>query len=116
MTLTAIAYCLFTIFNSVRVVSYLPQIHRVACDTQGASCISYLTWTMWSAANASTSLYAFVNVGDVMLGLINLLNTVCCLTVIGLAMFKRRQFRRSGERWPTIDPRHTALPAPQLKL
>ncbi|WP_428667603.1 hypothetical protein [Reyranella sp.] len=116
MTLAAIAYFLFTFFNSVRVVSYLPQIHRVARDTQGASCISYLTWMMWSAANASTSLYAFVGVGDIMLGLVNLLNTVCCLTVIGLATFKRHQFRRSCERWPKVDPCLSAPQMPNLKL
>lgn len=116
MTLAAISYYLFTIFNSVRVVSYLPQIHRVACDTQGASCISYLTWMMWSAANASTSLYAFVSVGDFMLGLVSFLNTACCLTVIGLAMFKRRQFRRHCQQWSAIDPRPATLQTPHLKL
>jgi hypothetical protein len=98
MTIAVIAYYLFTFFNSLRIVSYLPQIYRVARDTQGASCISYMTWMLWTAANASTSLYAFANLGDLMLGLVTLLNTVCCLTVIGLTLFKRRQFQRYCER------------------
>jgi hypothetical protein len=94
MTIAVIAYYLFTFFNSLRIISYLPQIYRVAIDTQGASCISYLTWMLWTAANASTSFYAFANLGDLMLGLVTLLNTLCCLAVIGLTLFKRRQFRR----------------------
>jgi hypothetical protein len=98
MTIAAIAYYLFTFFNSLRIVSYLPQIWRVARDTQGASCISYMTWMLWTAANASTSLYAFANLGDLMLGLVTLANTVCCLAVIGLTLFKRRQFQRHRER------------------
>jgi hypothetical protein len=50
--------------RTLRIVSYLPQIYRVARDTRGASCISYLTWMLWTAANASTSFYAFANLGD----------------------------------------------------
>jgi Na+/alanine symporter len=98
MTIAAVAYYLFAFFNTLRIVSYVPQIYRVARDTRGASCISYLTWMLWTAANASTSFYAFANLGDLMLGLVHLLNTVCCLTVIGLTLFKRRQYRRHCER------------------
>lgn len=116
MTIAVIAYYLFTFFNSLRVIAYLPQIYRVAQDTQGASCISYMTWMLWAAANASTSFYAFANLADLMLGLVALMNTVCCLTVIGLTLFKRRQFRRYREReGMSIDTRHDARIAGRLQ-
>jgi hypothetical protein len=110
MTIAAVAYYLFAIFNTLRIVSYLPQIYRVARDTRGASCISYLTWMLWTAANASTSFYAFANLGDLMLGLVHLLNTVCCLIVIGLTLSKRRQYRRRCEREDTSIEAHRDAP------
>lgn len=91
MTVTDVTYCLFTVFNGVRIFSYLPQILRVARDPNGASAISYATWALWTAANATTGLYAAVNLGDSTLALLNLLNAACCLAVIGLTVSKRRR-------------------------
>ena len=54
MTLADLSFYLFTIFNGLRVVSYLPQIVRVAQDKHGAPEISYATWLLWTAANATT--------------------------------------------------------------
>jgi hypothetical protein len=99
MTLADLAFYLFTGFNALRVFSYLPQILRVARDANGASAISYTTWGLWTAANASTCLYAEANLGDRLLGAISLLNAACCLAVIGLTAVKRRRFlaRRQPE-------------------
>jgi hypothetical protein len=88
-----ISYGLFTLFNSVRVVSYLPQIIRVLRDENGASAISYATWGLWVAANATTGLYAAVNLSDMTLAILNLLNAACCVLVIGLTSMKRRRLR-----------------------
>jgi hypothetical protein len=91
MTLADISLLLFTAFNGLRIVSYVPQIVRVARDANGASAISYSTWGMWLAANSSTSLYAFVNIADQMMGVINLVNALCCAIVIGLTAYKRKR-------------------------
>ena len=95
MTMAEISSWLFTIFNVLRIASYLPQIYRVATDRYGASAISYSTWLMWTGANASTALYATYNVFDLPLAAINLLNAVCCLAVVLLTFHKRWMFRLS---------------------
>jgi hypothetical protein len=93
MTVADLTYGLFTVFNGLRIFSYLPQILRVARDPNGASAISYATWSLWTAANATTGLYAAVNLSDSTLVALNFLNAACCLAVIGLTAFKRRQLQ-----------------------
>ena len=101
ITIADVSYWLFTIFNVLRIVSYLPQICRVATDLYGASAIAYSTWGLWAAANASTALYAAYNVFDLPLAAINLLNALCCLLVILLTIYKRRAFRLNQASTPT---------------
>ncbi|MDX8452937.1 hypothetical protein RFM98_09230 [Mesorhizobium sp. VK9D] len=67
MTHGDLSFYLFTVFNGLRLVSYLPQIIRVARDENGASAISYTTWLLWTGPNATTGLYAGVNLDDPML-------------------------------------------------
>ena len=93
MTIADLTYGLFTVFNGLRIFSYLPQILRVARDPNGASAISYATWSLWTAANATTGLYAAVNLSDPTLVALNFLNAACCLAVIGLTAFKRRRLQ-----------------------
>ena len=95
MEFPAITLALFSLFNLLRLGSYLPQIIRVAKDTEGAKAISYWTWGMWIGANASTAGYAAVNIGDWFLFLVSTLNTLGCAAVIVLTMLKRRQFARA---------------------
>ena len=61
MYLPEITLALFSIFNVLRLGSYLPQIVRVATDKEGAKAISYSTWGIWIVANGSTAAYAVVN-------------------------------------------------------
>ena len=105
MTLGDLSFYLFTLFNGLRVVSYLPQILRVARDENGASAISYTTWLLWTGANATTGLYAGVNLGDPMLAAINWLNAVCCALVIALTAWKRRA--SAVDTLPAGAPGHT---------
>jgi hypothetical protein len=91
MTVADLIYDLFTLFNGVRIVSYLPQIVKIARDRNGATVISYVTWGSWTAANGSAGLYAAVNLGDPTLATLNLLNAGCCLIVIGLTAWQRRK-------------------------
>ena len=92
MAFPEITLALFSLFNVMRLGSYLPQIVRVAKDTEGAKAISYCTWSVWVGANASTAAYAAVNIADWMLFTVSTLNTLGCTTVIVLTMWKRRQF------------------------
>jgi hypothetical protein len=104
MTLPDVAFYLFSFFNSLRIFSYLPQIVTVMRDTQGATAISYSTWALWTAANASTALYATVCLHDAALAQVNALNAAFCAVVIGLTAFKRRQLRRRVDRNQRSDP------------
>lgn len=92
MTFSDIAYYLFTIFNALRLVSYLPQIYKIAHDVNGASAISYSTWFLWTAANGTTAVYSYSNLGDITLGLTNGLNALFCAAVIVLTAFKHHRF------------------------
>lgn len=98
VTVADLAFYLFSFFNGLRVFSYLPQIVRVVRDTQGAAAISYSTWGLWTAANASTALYAAVSLRDSALAQINALNALFCAIVIGVTAFKRHQLRRTSAR------------------
>jgi len=98
MTLAEITLALFSLCNMLRLWSYLPQIVRVANDTEGAKAISYWTWGMWVAANGSTAAYALVNIADRVLFIVSMMNTLGCSTVIGLTILKRRQFALTQSR------------------
>jgi hypothetical protein len=90
MTFAELTFYLFTGFNALRLFSFAPQIWRVAHDRNGASAISYWSWSLWIAANTSTGLYAFANLGDLVLTATNAVNALCCAVVIVLTAYKRR--------------------------
>jgi hypothetical protein len=85
---------LFAMFGGLRIVSYIPQILRIARDRNGASAISYSTWLMWTGVNASTAIYASVNLGDSRLAFVSCIYAACCLAVILVTAQKRH--RRSA--------------------
>ena len=93
MDVANITFLSFTLFSSLRVVSYFPQIHRVALDGNGASAISYSTWSLWTCANVATALYAAINLRDLYLSTVSGIYAVCCVVVIVLTMLKRRRLR-----------------------
>lgn len=101
----------YTLCNALRLFSYAPQIVRVARDRDGARAISLTTWWLWIAANATTALYAWVNLGDVPLALLNVLNVICCLAVVVLTAWKRATFDLG-----VSSPGRAALPGQSNKL
>ncbi len=64
MQLEEITLGLFAACNSLRVLAYLPQIRKAAFDKNGASAISYTTWSLFLVAHVSTIAYAVVNRSD----------------------------------------------------
>ena len=91
----------FGVFNVLRLISYFPQIVAVARDDNGATAISFSCWSIWIGANASTTLYAWVKVGDVALAVMSGFNASCCGVVLALAVYKRAMIR--GRR---VSPDH----------
>jgi uncharacterized protein with PQ loop repeat len=90
MELSHFTFLLFTLFSSLRIFSYLPQICKVARDRNGASAISYSTWILWTGANAATASYAGVNLRDFYLASVSAVSAICCVMVIALTLLKRR--------------------------
>jgi hypothetical protein len=88
-----IALALFALFNSARLVAYLPQILVVWQDRQGAKAISCTTWALFASSNFSTTTYAIFGLGDWGMALVFGVNTICCVAILTLTGMRRAQFR-----------------------
>jgi hypothetical protein len=82
--------------NALRVASYAPQLWRVARDRSGAQAISCLSWNLWIAANASTALYAWTQLHDLLLTVVNAANAACCAGVVLITLAKRAAHTRAA--------------------
>lgn len=76
-------------FNMLRLMSYAPQMVLLAQDKNGAKAISISSWLIWTGANFTTAIYAWVRLADVPLSLLNAFNTGCCATMLALLIYKR---------------------------
>jgi len=85
---------MFATFSTIRLVSYAPQILCIARDGNGASAISYATWSIWLGTNVATALHAAVNLHDTWLAFVSAGYGVCCAVVIALTVRKRLAHRR----------------------
>jgi hypothetical protein len=105
----------FALTNALRLVSYAPQIWRVARDRGGAQAISCLTWNLWIAANATTALYAWTQLHDLLLAIVNAANATCCASVVLITLAKRSAHARAATA-PTphrLEIAMTSNPRPQ---
>jgi hypothetical protein len=114
MELSQVTFLAFAVFNSLRVVSYLPQIARVAADTNGASAISYATWGLWTTAHIATGFYAAINIHDPYLLGVSIVNAICCFVVIVLTTVKRRALScaQSLTAAPCLERVSSSFPPP----
>jgi uncharacterized protein with PQ loop repeat len=94
MPLEEITLLLFAACNSVRVVAYVPQILKAATDKNGASSISFMTWSLFLFAHLSTVAYAIINRSDWGLASCFAINAVCCVAILVIAYRKRRSYAK----------------------
>ena len=85
-------FCAFTLTNSLRILAYVPQMLKAAQDHNGASAVSYSTWTLFLISHLTTIAYALVCPGDLMMAFIFLANAFACLTIIAITFVKRRRY------------------------
>jgi uncharacterized protein with PQ loop repeat len=97
MSLEEITLALFAASNSIRVIGYLPQIHKAAIDKSGAASISLMTWFIFLIANVSTVAYALVNLSDFALAACFLVNGLCCVAILAIVIWKRRAAPTASE-------------------
>ena len=83
---------MFAAINSIRIVAYVPQIVKAARDGNGASAISYTTWSLFLISHITTILYAVVCLADLVMAAIFLGNALACLAIILIASRNRRRF------------------------
>jgi hypothetical protein len=94
MTVADTTLVVFTFFNSLRFLAYVPQIVKAAKDQSGAEAISFGTWALFLASHASAMAYAIENQGDWKMASLFLSNALGCGTILLIAAWKRSQHRR----------------------
>jgi hypothetical protein len=100
MTIADGTLAVFTFFNGLRFLAYVPQIVKALRDQSGAEAISFGTWGLFLASHASAMAYAIENQGDWTMAFLFLSNAVGCSAVLLIAGWKRTRGRRKIERRP----------------
>ena len=88
----------FTLVNALRVLAYVPQIVAAARDVNGASGISYATWTLFLISHLTTIAYAIAYLGDVIVALLFFGNAVACVVILAITLVKRSRYAAQAGR------------------
>lgn len=102
MTFADVTLALFSLFNSLRFLAYVPQIIKALKDTSGAEAISFGTWGLFLASHLTAMAYALVNVRNWTMAILFLSNAIGCAAVLGIAGWKRAQHRRRRAAAPSL--------------
>lgn len=90
-----VVFTLLTFMNSIRIFAYVPQLLKVTEDRNGASAISYSTWTLFFLSHLTTVAFAIFYVGDLVMALIFSGNALACFAIL-LATFVKRRNHAAG--------------------
>ena len=96
MTAPDLAFALFTMLNSARVLAY-PQLMRLVRDHEGAQATPYTTWLVFALACLSTVFYAIFAVPDLRMAAIFAANLFLCLLVLSTTIYEY------AHEWPGKD-------------
>jgi hypothetical protein len=112
MTIPEFTLALFTFFNSLRFLAYVPQIAKALKDRSGAEAISFGTWALFLASHASAMAYSIENQRDWKMAYLFLSNCLGCGAVLLIAAWKRSRHRKRRTRLTKFLRRSTATDAP----
>ena len=111
MTVADITLAVFSFFNTLRFLAYVPQIAKAMRDQNGAQAISFGTWGLFLVSHLSAMAYAIENQDDWTMATLFMSNALGCGMVILIAALKRARHRRRHieaafehiEPWSTAD-------------
>src|SRR5215471_11588185 len=89
---------LYVITNSLRVFFYAPQIRAVLKSEDGAKALSIATWSFWTFANLTATLYGWFVIHDGAFCAIFAGNLACTAAVTLIAARKRHLAGRAATR------------------
>lgn len=89
MQLDDITLTLFAACNGLRIAAHVPQIHRAAVDSNGASAISATTWLLFLLAHITTIGHVLITSNDRMLAACFAANAACCTAILIIVCWKR---------------------------
>ena len=95
-----VVFTLFTFMNSIRIFAYVPQLLKVTEDRNGASAISYSTWTLFFLSHLTTVAFAVFYIGDLVMALIFAGNALACFAILLATFVKRRNHAARLKRAP----------------
>src|SRR5689334_11167127 len=94
MTVADVTLAVFTFFNTLRFLAYIPQIATALRDQAGAQAISLGTWGLFLVSHLSAMAYALENQGDWSMATLFLSNALGCGLIILIAAVKRVRYKR----------------------
>src|SRR5215510_409108 len=89
---------LYVVTNSLRVFFYAPQIRAVLRSEDGAQALSLATWSFWTFANLTATLYGWFVIRDSAFCAIFAGNLACTAAVTLIAAKKRLTAKASCVR------------------
>jgi hypothetical protein len=95
MSLAHYPLTMFAVLNSCRAIAYWPQIVSVYRDPGGATAVSLWTWSMFTAANVATVIYALTGLDDAVVAVVFGFNTMGCAAIAALTTYKRCRHRHA---------------------
>ena len=90
----------FVVLNLARAIAYGPQIVSIYRDPGSANAVSLWTWSIFTAANFATMIYALAALGAPIVAAVFGVNVIGCAAIVVLTTHKR--CRRRWRAWKNI--------------
>lgn len=84
---------IFVALNVARAIAYWPQIVSIYRDPGCASAVSLWTWTVFTAANVATVIYALAALEDLIVAAVFGVNAIGCAAIVMFTTYKRYHHR-----------------------
>ena len=82
----------FTVFNSLRVLFYVPQFKKLVKQKHNLDSHSLFMWFSWIFANATVAIYFVQLSGWDEKSILNIANAFMCLIGFSIILYKRKKY------------------------